>query len=170
MVKYIFATVMFWDDSYARDANIIGSSSDMRNNQLEASVNIAFHNPFGGGFDYQSYARETNKRVSNNLMGLESIVFKKLVEQGFIGLLVFFVCFWMLYYEIRKYAGTIENKIKLLAFSSGYLTNILFTGLQGSNWSLFVVLMFYYYHTYKHNFFANGKNKLAVRLIGNSTL
>ena len=168
-VKYFYATIMFWDDSYAREANIIGSSSNMRNNQLEESINISLDNPFGIGYDYQSYARKTEKRISNELLGLESIVFKKMVEQGILGLLFFYVCLWYLYLGTKKYGINRKNKIKLLAFTFGYLANITFTGMQGVNWSIFVVLMFCYYHIFKKEVYVDGKVKPVVRFVSNTT-
>ena len=168
-VKYVYATILFWDDSYARDANIIGSSSNMRNNQLEESINISLDNPFGIGYEYQSYARKTEKRISNELLGLESIVFKKLVEQGILGLLFFYVCLWYLYSGTRRYRKKRNNKYKLLAFTCGYLANITFTGMQGVNWCIFVVLMFCYYHIFRKKFINDEKNKLIVRFVCNTT-
>ena len=147
----MYATVLFWDDDYARNANIIGSSSNMRSNQLEESINIAMNNPFGIGYDYQSYARKTEKKISDELMGLESLFFKKLVEQGLVGLFAFFICLWLLYVEIRRYILIKKERFKLFAFTFGYLASITFTGVQGVSWHMFISLMFCFYHYYSRS-------------------
>ena len=161
--KYFYATVCFWDDSYAREANIIGSSSSMRENQLNAVIDVMAKYPFGVGYDYQTYARKTGNVVSDELLGLESVVFKKNVEQGFLGFMAFFICLYIFFRGIRRYAPNNEDIYAVMAFYCGYLSNIIFTGMQENNWTFFVVLSFCYYYKYKNsNLLINANSKFNI--------
>lgn len=150
MLNYAKATFFFWDDSYAKNANIGGSGADMRRNQFDIALSIALNNPFGIGYDYQMYALEEEKEIDSGLLGLESVIYKKLVEQGIIGIIVFVFCIWLLISQILEKGKTIHNNLMFLSFSGGYLLSICFTGLQGSNWQLFISFSIIYYYLFSN--------------------
>ena len=151
MINYVKASFFFWDDSYAKDANITGSGANMRRNQFEIASGIALNNPFGIGYDYQLYSLKEGKEIDSGLLGLESVIFKIMVEQGVIGLIASLVCIWLLVSQILNKGKTIEPKLKYLSFCGGYLLNICFTGLQGENWQLFLIFSILYYYLFSNN-------------------
>lgn len=158
--RYIMSAVFFWDDTYTKNAEISGSSSSMRQNQLDESIRIASMNPIGGvGYNYQFYSLN-NDRVSNSeLMGFESIIFKKLVEQGFLGLVLFIYILFLINKETLKYAADRQQRMLLLAFSLSYITSIVFTGISGYSWTLYIVFMFVVYGEYLNQHSLNN-NKI----------
>ena len=151
MVNYAKASFFFWDDSYAKDANITGSGANMRRNQFEIASGIALNNPFGIGYDYQLYSLKEGKEIDRGLLGLESVIYKKMVEQGVVGLIVFIVCVWLLVSLVLYKGNTKEKKLKYLSFCGGYFLNICFTGFQGQNWQLFLVFSILYCYLFSNN-------------------
>ena len=146
-VKFVTSALFFFDESKVSNSYVSGSSADMRKNQLDAVLGIAERNPVAGiGYNYQYYCLE-NKSVANSaLWGLESIIFKKIVEQGFVGLVIFILLFLLLYHSIKIRIK--ENGRKILpfvAFLMGYLVNIVMTGMQGNNYVLFLAISALYY-------------------------
>ena len=147
VVKFVTSTLFFFDESKVSKSYVSGSSADMRKNQFDAVLGMAERNPVAGiGYNYQYYCLE-NKSVANSaLWGLESIVFKKIVEQGFAGLIVFILLILLLYHSIKIRIK--ENGRKILpfvAFLMGYLVNIVMTGMQGNNYVLFLAISALYY-------------------------
>lgn len=144
VVKYIESAVFFWDSSKSDEAGIQGSSTGMRYNQLEESIEIANKNPIGGiGYQAEYYAIQSKQQIGRNLYGLESFIFKILVEQGYVGLIVFLY----LYNLIRNYALNQCSLRKQRILTNGYcfsfLTSITFTGIQGNSYIYFIIFLFF---------------------------
>lgn len=147
-ISYIEATICFWDEDKSKNAGIGGSSKSMREIQFEESLNIAYANAIGGvGLDYEYYSID-NPSVSNPLLlGFESIIFKKLVEQGFLGL----ICFFILYYLLFKFlTSNLKKKYVYYGYFISFLSSILITNIQGHNWIIFISLLFLFKLNYKY--------------------
>lgn len=141
MSKYLQASVLFWDQEASNDANIKGSGVNMRIRQLEVSVEKAATSAIGGlGFNYQLYTLNNYRKADDELYGLESIVFKKLVEQGFLGLLIFIYTTILLYKYVRK-NKIYKERILIAGFFCSYIATIAITGIQGGTWALFFVII-----------------------------
>lgn len=142
MVSYIQSGLFFWDSSYSEKAGIVGSSTEMRYTQLQKTVDITMKNPLAGvGYNYQYYILNSTHSLDTDLMGLESIVFKLLIEQGFTGLLIFFYIFNLLRNYFLKKEKEKKNKILLNGFFISFLTSILFTGIQGDSYFFFMCFL-----------------------------
>ena len=143
LVSYIESGVFFWDSSYSEKAGIAGSSKEMRVVQLQKSVDIMSRNPIGGvGYNYQYYVLKTDRAIDSELYGLESIVFKILVEQGLTGLIVFFYTFNMLrIFSIKK--KDMRTRVLINGYFLSFLGSILITGLQGSSYTFFMLFLLF---------------------------
>lgn len=143
IVLYLQSAVFFWDSSYSEKAGIVGSSASMREEQLNTAIDIMQENPIGGlGYNYQYYAAE--KEISTGLLGFESIVFKLLVEQGIISLILFFFVLYLLWRQMNKTNRGLYNKWLVNGFFATFIISILFTGIQGSSFIFFISFLFLY--------------------------
>lgn len=142
MMSYLESGLFFWDSSYSEKAGIVGSSTEMRYTQLQKTIDITMKNPLAGvGYNYQYFTFESNHSLDTDLMGLESIVFKILIEQGFVGLFVFCYIFNMLRTYFVRRGKTKKDKILLNGYFISFLTSILFTGIQGSSYVFFMCFL-----------------------------
>ena len=142
MVSYLESGLFFWDSSYSEKAGIVGSSTEMRYNQLQKTIDITMKNPLAGvGYNYQYYTLDSNRSIDADLLGLESIVFKILVEQGFAGLFIFFYTFNMLRTYFVRRGKTKKDKILLNGYFISFLASILFTGIQGGSYAFFMCFL-----------------------------
>lgn len=143
IISYIESSIFFWDTSKSEKAGIVGSSTEMRFSQLRKSINIMEKNPIGGiGYNYQYYSMDSGKVIDNELYGLESIVFKILIEQGVVGMIVFFYTLYILYRFIIKSTNEIQMKFLVKGFFCTFIVSILFTGIQGASYIFFVIFLF----------------------------
>lgn len=163
IATYIQSALFFWDSSYSEKAGIVGSSTDMRSKQLETAIDIMLQNPIGGvGYNYQYYVLE--KDISTDLLGFESIVFKKLAEQGILSLFLFLFTFNLLrLYVIHRQNLRKSDKWIINGYFISFLASILLTGIQGSSWIFFLCLFFLYINNYnkRKNDFQNHLPLLA---------
>ncbi len=132
-----------YDTFFSDSSDLEGSSLEMREMQLAASLVIFNQRPvFGNGFNYivedLGYSGEREKRNSDNdLKGFESYAYVLLIEQGMIGVIanvLFFVALAL--YSLKKYGGTsvLGKKISILCFSVllMFLSFIIGTGALNS--------------------------------------
>ena len=100
-------------------------------------------NPIGGiGYNYQYYVLQSNRFVTDGLFGLESIIFKLLVEQGIIGLIVFFYTYNLLFRFSTALYRDKRKKMLLYGYFASFLTSICFTGIQGASYLYFMIFLF----------------------------
>jgi hypothetical protein len=137
-ISYVESGVFFWNEKYSDRVNITGSSVSMRQDQFSSSLNIAIRNPVGVGYNYQMYSLEHDFAIAD-LYGLESVVFKLLVEQGIFALVIFLFIYFK-YYKYNIIQNCQDNKISMRLYFVGYLICILITGIQGISWQLFFLL------------------------------
>jgi hypothetical protein len=132
-----------YDTFFSDGSDLEGSSLEMREMQLAASLVIFNQSPvFGNGFNYivedLGYSGEREKRNSDNdLKGFESYIYLLLIEQGMIGMLVNILFFIALaIYSLKKYGETsiLGKKISILCFSTllMFLSFIIGTGALNS--------------------------------------
>lgn len=137
---YIKSGIFFWDESYSEKADISGSNVSMRTEQFISSIEFASNNAIGG-LGYNSIAYLGSDNVEDNMRGFESIIFKKLYEQGFIGLIMFFIYYYIYYLFIKnqfKETNKLYRQI-VVGYFCCYLVSICFTGIQNT-WTIFLLL------------------------------
>jgi hypothetical protein len=120
-----------------------GSSLQMRQEQLDASVRVFNQNPvFGNGFDYITenlgFSSDVNKHTSNKeFRGFESYYFTLLIEQGLCGIIADIIFFTVaITWLIRQYFKVNQFGRKVVVFTAAiivsFLIFILGTGDLGS--------------------------------------
>lgn len=143
IIQYVESGIFFWDSSYSEKAGIAGSDKHMRERQLVKSIEVMKKNPIGGiGYNYQYYVLQSNRFVTDGLFGLESIIFKLLVEQGIIGLIVFFYTYNLLFRFSTALYRDKRKKMLLYGYFASFLTSICFTGIQGASYLYFMIFLF----------------------------
>lgn len=144
-LDYIKSAVFIWDSSSSEKAGVGGSNVGSRQNQLELSLDIAAENPGGYGYNYQYYVLKNPLVEDKDLLGLESIIFKKLVEEGFLGLFFFAVAFYYLYRLFCRIKRKIPSFRLLQGYFACFLCSIILTGIQGYSLIYFIIFLFLYY-------------------------
>lgn len=144
-IIYIESVLFFWDSSVTDQVKVNGSDTEMRQKQLELSIDMMMTNPIGGlGYNYQMYKKERD--IEDGLLGMESIVFKKLVEQGLLSLFVFFFYYYAFYKYIKRRSN---SQILTTGYFMSYFIGILITGCQGISWTVFLLLPFIFINDYQ---------------------
>lgn len=130
------AYTMFWDDDLQSKKSVGGSTMEMRFSQLEAAEREVSNNPLcGRGVGYREYYQ--NLHGSHPvLLGYESLLLLKLVEQGWLGVFFYLFMFWLLY---RQFRSRIEWRSYLtLTFATLLLSEVM-TGIRP--WSFLILGM-----------------------------
>lgn len=118
----------------AKGSKLEGSSLEMREMQMGASLLIFNQNPiFGNGFNYITenlgFSSDEKKRSSDNeFQGFESYSYKLLIEQGLIGILgnvAFFISILVFFLKKRKKVNLLGKKIIHLSLGM-FITFLLF--------------------------------------------
>ena len=163
--KYVEGTVFFWDENKVAKASVTGSSIDMRKSQMEATFEYIATNPIAGvGYNYQYYSLENVNVANKALWGMESILYKKLVEQGLLGFTIFCFLIFLIYQKNQKWITKAKQKKAYFGgFIGGYLINIFVTGMQGDNYFLFLMLVAFYY-IYLRRIFENDSQNNPLLL------
>lgn len=142
--NYLEASVLFWDRERQNDADIRGSSADMRVTQFKKAIEIASKNPGGMGYGFKLYSLNHYSRYNDYLYGLESFVLRRLIEQGVGGLL----CFIIVFAYISKYflSGIKKRKTYLhcACVMFCYLLCVFMTDMQGISWLLLISMIILY--------------------------
>ena len=142
-IEYLKATFFFWDDSYQNNISINGSNAEMRRDQLEVALDIAESNPTGLGYGYVAYIQAKPRAEIPSLLGLESVVFRKLVEVGLIGLIIY-AYLMTLFFRFGRSVS--RRKIKLFfGYFTSYIVSIMVTGVQARTELFFVVFIIFYF-------------------------
>lgn len=142
-LTFFKATVFFWDRDLQREANISGSSGELRKKQFEATIEELDNGNwiFGKGKGYRGYL-QNHLGKDSELMGFESVVILKLVEEGVFGLFFFLLLGFQLYFAGKKELRISGNYKKLLpgynAYFLSYLTGIVLTGVRAPSLLLFI--------------------------------
>lgn len=124
-----FATyIQFWDDTKQSKSEIEGSSMSMRFEQFEAANDEIKDNPlFGKGRIYREYYQDHHNQLHPKLLGYESFVLLKLVEQGWIGLCMFIL---LIFYMYRIFKKTYCNVWILQLLFIAFFLSTLMTGIR----------------------------------------
>ena len=100
----------------------------MRFEQFVAANNEIRNNPlFGEGRGYREYYQEKHNQLHPKLLGYESFVLLKLVEQGWVGLFMFIILILYMYYVFKK--SHCNTWILQLLFIAFFLSTLM-TGIR----------------------------------------
>jgi O-antigen ligase len=138
--------------------DIRGSSVSMRSEQLSTAFDLIKDNPlFGLGYGLVENRNKVYFPISNlsTLLGFESVLFSKLVQQGLFGLFFFFLFYFHVYSLIRhKYEKYLSSDIFIInGFFISYFVSIIVTGIQSTFWLFFLLstLQLKYCYILKYN-------------------
>lgn len=108
----------------SREQQVVGSSLEMRKEQLDASYDLFQLSPLtGNGFQYTGEvlgysANKTRNMAPEELRGVESYLFKLMIEQGLFAILAnFYFFFSLLYFFYKKSKNIFSQKLSLLGFA-----------------------------------------------------
>ena len=138
-IDTIESSVFFWNENKSEEVGISGSSVSMRWEQLVFSFYL-IQDSFltGNGYGFSDVAQENTTTKYEEMMGFESILFTKIVNQGILGLIFFFIFYFSLLKYTCKQTRNRTEKYKIAALYFTYLTGIIFTGLQNSFYIFFL--------------------------------
>ena len=137
MKSFIGATVFFWDQEKSKNADIHGSSIDLRFDQLAGVFFLTESNVLTGqGYGYQYFIQSKDPDIEKVMFGFESIVLNKILEQGLIGLILY-VIFFILFWRIAVCNAEKEEYWLLFGFINAYLLSLILTGERASFWIFF---------------------------------
>ena len=141
-IDTVESSIFFWNEKKSEEAGISGSSVSMRWEQLVFSFYL-IQDSFltGNGYGFSDVAQENTTTKYEEMMGFESILFTKIVNQGILGLLFFFIFYFSLLKYTCKQTKNRTEKYKIVALYFTYLTGIIFTGLQNSFYIFFLFAM-----------------------------
>ena len=122
------AGLMFWDENKQTETNIGGSSMSMRFDQWEAAQDEISNNPLmGRGLGYREWWQTKHNGLHPSLLGYESLLIYYLVERGWLGLILFFLMTFYIYFVFKKKTST-PYILKLIFV--GYVISIIMTGVR----------------------------------------
>lgn len=137
MKSFIGATVFFWDQEKSENADIHGSSIDLRLDQLTGVFFLTESNVLTGqGYGYQYFIQSKDPYIEKVMFGFESIVLNKILEQGLIGLVLYLI-FFILFWRIAVCNTEREEYWLLFGFINTYLLSLILTGERASFWIFF---------------------------------
>ena len=137
----VMAVLMPWNSEASKDAGVGGSSVELREEQLENSLEFVGDRNFGTGMGYGLVhnRKESEGDLFQNAHGLESVVFVTVIEQGAAGL----ICFFIFYYLLFKFSSNYSNgqvKYVLAILFICYLLSLVMTGIRSSFQLFFTML------------------------------
>lgn len=158
-IKTIESSIFFWNEKKSEEAGVGGSSVSMRLDQLIFSFYL-IQDSFltGNGYGFSDLAQDDTTGKYETMMGFESILFTKIVNQGILGLLFFFIFYLSLLRYTCKLIENRNEKYKMIALYITYLIGIIFTGLQNSFYLFFLLAIIeikQYYLLYKKQEISN---------------
>lgn len=139
-INTIESSIFFWNEKKSNEIEIGGSSVSMRMEQLIFSFYL-IQDSFltGNGYGFSDIAQQNTTGKYEKMMGFESILFTKIVNQGILGLLFFFIFYFSLLIYASKQTQDKTEKYKTRGLYLAFLLGIIFTGLQNSFYLFFLL-------------------------------
>jgi len=155
---FFLASVFIWDDSYAKSANVQGSSLSMRQGQLDATIDFVPADRVLTGLGITYFE---NHKLNEKLWKLESAFFRLYICTGLIGVLVWI---WFLFNRIafvwRLYQVThVSRTVLLQSLTISFLVFILATGFMDMIFIyifLFALTFNFFYLKFRHGSLNNN--------------
>lgn len=142
----ILDMINVWNQSESK-IEIQGSSTELRQNQLQSTVNILDSDIIiGRGKGYVNYYGKKHKQM----FGYESIIFTELFDNGIIGLLLFFIFYITLYIKLLKFAKTKRNKYRVHSLCLPFLLSGIMTGNQYGIFTIYIILYIMTLHSIRN--------------------
>lgn len=137
-VATIEASVFFWNQEKSDEIEIKGSSVNLREKQLIESFNLIqndFFTGLGQGWIDNYFSKNEKHPI---MLGFESIIFRRLVENGVLGLIIWFFFYSQLYKRTLLYTKKSGIDIKIIFIP--YLVSLMMTD-SFESFYLFLCLM-----------------------------
>lgn len=147
---YVAAVMMPWNSEASKDAQMGGSSVELRERQLENSIDfVGTQNIMVGmGYGLVHNRPEDDGDLFDEAFGLESVVFVTVIEQGIIGLICFCFLYFFLYRTTVKFTQKREVKFLIQSLFLCYMISILLTGIRSSLQLFFTMLVVFLRYEY----------------------
>lgn len=127
-IENITTSLQFWNDKLQRKKNVTGSSMKMRINQFKAAqIEITNNICFGKGKGYREFYQNKYHTLHPKLLGYESLLILKLVEEGYIGLLFYLMMICYLYIFFKR--KTCNVRLLFLLYFA-YILSTVMTGIR----------------------------------------
>lgn len=126
-VDTIEATLFFWNQQKSEDIEIKGSSVELRKRQLEESFNLIKNDLFTGlgqGWIDNDYQKNGLHPI---MLGFESVIYRKLVETGLIGFIIWLLFYLSLYKTVSLYTKKYEININWKVIFIPYFISLIMT-------------------------------------------
>lgn len=142
------ALLMPWSTEKSEDAGFKGSSVELREEQLDNSIDFIGERGllFGMGYGLVHNRPEDDGDLFDKAFGLESIIFVTVIEQGIVGLLCLAVFFVMMYKISSKVTHDVKRKRILMCLLLCYVLSLVFTGNRSSLPLFYTLLLVYMRH------------------------
>ena len=137
----VLPSVLFWNDDFAQEHDVEGSSKEMRMEQFaylhdELLDSFVWGNGYGYNIEYtQKYD------VSTPMKAFESIFFQVIANSGYVGLLIWLLFFFKCY---RLTLSETEKKVTNISFHLLYFLSLTLTGIQTSFWFFMIIVAILY--------------------------
>lgn len=162
-IDTIQSLVTFWDKSQSDNMGIQGSTTNMRNIQLQSAIQTLDSDIIiGRGRGYISLYGHKHPEMR----GYESIIFTELFENGLIGLILFLIFYILLYIKLLKYAKSKRNKYRVHSLCIPFLLCGIMTGYQ---YGMFTIYIIFYILTL-YNIINEETNNTSLYDTQNNTL
>lgn len=135
--------IFIWDQKASEKIDIKGSSIEGRKSQLDAAFNLIQGNPIlGNGIGFvQKYGAD-----NDDLLGAESIILQKLVDNGILGLFVYFIFYFYSFKYVYKKCKTNFQKASVVSLSGSYFFSLLTNGVGYSSFTYYGILLLLTYN------------------------
>lgn len=160
-VNTIEASLFFWNQQKSDDIEIKGSSVELRERQLEGSFNLIKNDLFSGlgqGWIDNDYQKNGLHPI---MLGFESIIYRKLVETGLIGLIVWFLFYLSLYKTVSLYTKKHKININWKVMFIPYFISLIMTD-SFESFYLFLSLIVLSYLYIKFSIVSKVSNKQSI--------
>lgn len=136
--------IFIWDQKASEKIDIKGSSIEGRKSQLEAAFKIIHKNPLlGNGIGFvQKYGAD-----NDDLLGAESIVLQKLVDNGILGLVTYFIFYFCTFKCVYKKCKTRYQKASVVSLSGSYFFSLLTNGVGYSSFTYYYIFLLITYNS-----------------------
>lgn len=141
-LKNVFYSILFfWNDEEQARMGVVGSSMELRTNQLITVISYAGHNILTGlgyGFHHYFYRvlGQSQSEIAYRMAGLESIVLGTIASTGLIGLYFLLKTYYRMLILMLKSCAK-QKSTYFIGFVGAYIVAIIMTDTSGTDYLFF---------------------------------
>ena len=133
-----------WDEDAQREAGFGGSSVSGRSSQYEAAFKLVEGDELLGRGE--GFTTVNHMKYADRLLGYESFIFKFLIDNGYVGLSLFVVFYFLFAYSFIRKCLYKEEKKRIAVMSVPFFLSGLFTGITYGFFALYTIVLYLSYH------------------------